>query len=335
MLIEAVATAASLIGGSLLWKQRVRRQVLERGMESHHHLCVVITGSSRGLGLAMAKEFLARGDSVVVSGRNAATLSAAREILLPLATASGQTVVSCVCDVSKAEDCETLARTASKELGKIDVWINNAGMTQHPKAPLASTPPTTIYEVLSTNLLGAIFGCRAAITAMGDQARGGTIFTMDGAGSRGNGTPNSLAYGASKAALPQLAKTLATETKGSMVRTSSHTVDALLSLHYSVVLTSWRVHVCVLQVRTHLASPGMVTTDLLMREAKPSALKIFNILAETPETVAGWLVPRMRAAHLSERPSGEYLKYLTPPSVVWRFATAPWRRDRLVKVPVS
>ena len=58
-------------------------------------------------------------------------------------------------------------------------------------------------------------------------------------------------------------------------------------------------------VCVHTASPGMVTTDLLMREATPGAKRIFNILAEHPETTAKWLVPRLRAIHLSERPSSK------------------------------
>ena len=145
---------------------------------------------------------------------------------------------------------------------------------------------------------------RAAISVMISQPSGGTVFNMDGSGSRGNPTPNSVAYGASKAALPQLAKSLARETRGT-------------------------------GVRVHLASPGMVTTYLLLRDASPSSLKVFNILADHPETTAAWLVPRMRAAHIDALPSGLYIRYLTTLSAMGRFATAPWRRDRLVKVPAS
>lgn len=75
----------------------------------------------------------------------------------------------------------------------------------------------------------------------------------------------------------------------------------------------------------------MVVTDLLLSSSTgKGALKIFNILAERPETTAAWLVPRMRGA--ISKPSGEYLKFLTPTGVAWRFATAPWRRNRLIHV---
>jgi chlorophyll(ide) b reductase len=87
-------------------------------------------------------------------------------------------------------------------------------------------------------------------------------------------------------------------------------------------------------VRVHTCSPGMVLTDLLMGSAAGAAdkraLHIFNILAERPETTAAWLVPRMRAA--TALPSGEYIRFLDGPGVVWRFATSPWRRNRLIQV---
>jgi chlorophyll(ide) b reductase len=262
---------------------------------------VVITGSSRGLGLAMAKEFVKCGDSVVVHSRYAKSAEEARAALQPLCTVNGQNVLALTGDVGNAADMDAIARSAKASLGRIDLWVNNAGATQHPKASLATTDPDDIQRVVSTNLIGSLFGCRAALGVMLEQ-RSGTIFNVDGSGSRGNATPKSAAYGASKAAVPQLGETLAREVRGSGI--SVHTV-----------------------------SPGMVMTDLLLTGTSPGALKIFNILAEHPETTAGWLVPRMRAA--TSATSGVYIKYLTPASVAWRFATSPWRHDRLVKVPAS
>lgn len=93
---------------------------------------------------------------------------------------------------------------------------------------------------------------------------GGRIFLMDGAGSRGTATANSATYGSTKAAMPQLLRSLAAEVKQS-------------------------------KVSVHLASPGMVATDLLLKGvSNPRAAKIVNILAEDPKVVAAWLAPRMR-----------------------------------------
>ena len=97
----------------------------------------------------------------------------------------------------------------------VDIWINNAALVQTPRARLVDTPPEQIEAVLGTNLRGALFGSRAAIALMQKQdGGGGAVFNVDGTGSRGNATTNSAAYGASKAAIPQLMATLARETAG-------------------------------------------------------------------------------------------------------------------------
>lgn len=93
---------------------------------------------------------------------------------------------------------------------------------------------------------------------------GGKVFLLDGAGSRGTATAQSATYGSTKAAMPQLLRSLAAEVRQS-------------------------------KVSVHLASPGMVATDLLLKGvSNPRAAKIVNILAEDAKVVAQWLVPRMR-----------------------------------------
>ena len=308
-LLEAVG-AATAIAGLALWRRSTG--ALRPDCDTGRALGVVVTGSTRGLGLALAKEFISCGDSVVVNGRSATAVEAAKLELQALCTKEGQRVHGLVADVTDAKDCEQLATSAQAALGRVDLWVNNAGASQHPKAPLVETPAAEIERVLSANLHSALFGCRAALAMMlaqpGDAAC--AIFNMDGAGSRGNATPNSVAYGASKAAIPQLGKSLAAETRGS-------------------------------RVSVHTASPGMVVTDLLLNSANAGsscvgpvdrrALRAINILADQPETTAAWLVPRMRGA--IGRPSGEYIRYLTAPTAAWRFLTARWRVNRLVEVP--
>ncbi|KAL1504629.1 hypothetical protein AB1Y20_008412 [Prymnesium parvum] len=286
--------AACLAAAGVAWAM-YRRTPVDTSIRS---LNVVVTGSTRGLGFALARHHLLRGDSVVLSSRTASAVESARAALTPVANFPGQKLVGHVCDVASPSGCDSLASEAKRALGGIDLWINNAGATQHPKAPLADTPVETIQSVVGTNLLGTIFGCRAALRVMLEQGHG-CVVNIDGRGSRGGASPQSAAYGASKAAIPQLTKSLAKELKGT-------------------------------GCFVHTASPGMVMTDLLLTEASPASLKIFNILAETPDTVAAWLVPRMRAA--TDQPSGMYLHYLTPFGVAWRFATAPWRTDQLIKV---
>ncbi len=62
-----------------------------------------------------------------------------------------------------AEEVEALARFAQEELGRVDIWVNNAGISQAHKATLQHTDAVELKRVLDTNLLGSIFGARAAL----------------------------------------------------------------------------------------------------------------------------------------------------------------------------
>jgi len=160
------------------------------------------------------------------------------------------------------------------------------------------TETNVLKSIVDTNLFGTLLGCKVALNAMIPQEKECHIFNMDGAGANGMVTENFAAYGATKAAIPQLTKTLTKETKHS-------------------------------KVGVHTLSPGMVITDLLMAGNKEKrALKIFNILAEQPETCAKWLVPRIRGVS----GKGKYIAFLDMPTVLWRFLTAWRRRSRFFKV---
>lgn len=292
---------------------------------------MVITGSSKGLGLALADKFLSLGDDVMITSRSQEACQAAAAALRE--KYPGRKVAYYACDVRSHVSVDALAAASVQELGRIDVWVNNAGVSQARKGPLHEAEGPVLEQVVSTNLMGAMFGCRAAIAVMRGQESGGKVtplfwrkyaemrrictvshdscslstacqvFNMDGRGATGGATVGGAAYGASKRALPQLTQTLAAECKGS-------------------------------GVSVHITSPGMVITDLLVREedrSNPSFVRIMNILAEQPATVADWMVPRMRGV----TGNGKYFKFLNAPGVIWRFANA-WRlRNRLLPMPAK
>lgn len=119
---------------------------------------------------------------------------------------------------------------------------------------------------------------------MRDQRRGGHIFNMDGAGADGNPTPRFAAYGATKRSLAQFTKSLQAELKQANIQ----------------------------NVVVHNISPGMVTTDLLMSGSDTRQAKFFiNVLAETPDTVAKYLVPRVRKIVEENKNSSTYPRFLT------------------------
>jgi len=258
-------------------------------------LCVLLTGSSRGLGKALARELLLGGDRVVVSSRSPEGVAAAVEELRA-ELGDGCEVHGVACDVSVGSHVERLAGEAARIMGRVDVWINNAGYSGSYQ-PLMQATPEQVAQVVSTNLLGVALCSRAAARLFTAQPGGGHLFNMDGAGADGLPTPNYAAYGATKAGIRQLSGSLRAELKGT-------------------------------EAKVHLLSPGMILTELLLEGSPREARAIpFNILCEHPETVAGFLVPRLRSV-VARGLGGTYVKYLTPASAMWRLLTAPARIGR-------
>eukprot|EP00511_Aplanochytrium_stocchinoi_P004502 CAMPEP_0204837186 /NCGR_PEP_ID=MMETSP1346-20131115/27282_1 /ASSEMBLY_ACC=CAM_ASM_000771 /TAXON_ID=215587 /ORGANISM="Aplanochytrium stocchinoi, Strain GSBS06" /LENGTH=273 /DNA_ID=CAMNT_0051972479 /DNA_START=100 /DNA_END=922 /DNA_ORIENTATION=- len=226
----------------------------------HSQLLVVVTGSTKGIGLSMCKEFLRKNDLVVVSSRNENHVKNAVENLKK--EHSGSQIVGKTADVTKEEEMLELCDFASAYFGKpVDVFICNAGITQQKKNPITQVSENEIEQIILTNLVGAINGYKAAAMNMqkNNKTSKGHIFLMEGAGSLGRATPNFASYGVSKAGYLQLLKSLKAEAKE-------------------------------IGVSVHTISPGMVITDLLLGSASGAfAYKIFNILAEMPETVSAYL----------------------------------------------
>eukprot|EP00873_Tetraselmis_striata_P015887 jgi/Tetstr1/436151/TSEL_024997.t1 len=141
-------------------------------------LKVVITGSSKGLGLALADKFLSLGDDVMITSRSQEACQAAAAALRE--KYPGRKVAYYACDVRSHVSVDALAAASVQELGRIDVWVNNAGVSQARKGPLHEAEGPVLEQVVSTNLMGAMFGCRAAIAVMRGQESGGKVFNMDG-----------------------------------------------------------------------------------------------------------------------------------------------------------
>lgn len=172
---------------------------------------VVITGSTRGFGYALAYALLSRGARVVISGREPATVDRVVAELSALGPVSGL-----ACDVSIAEQVYVLAQHALREFGRIDVWVNNAGITS-PPAGVLDLPPEEAERIFRVNCLGTLHGTQTALMVMRRQ-QGGTIVNLYGRGSDlRSATPSGL-YGASKAWITSFTRTMAAEYKDLPVR---------------------------------------------------------------------------------------------------------------------
>lgn len=289
-----------IIIGTMIGSNMVLEEVSRAGPRN-----VVITGSTRGLGKALAREFLLSGDRVVIASRSPEsvdmTIKELEENLkegMTTAVGSSRTklekskVVGISCDVCEPNDAQKLANFAVSELGSIDIWINNAG-TNKGFRPLLQFSDEDIQQIVSTNLVGSILCTREAMRIMSNQNKGGHIFNMDGAGSGGSSTPLTAVYGSTKCGLRQLQSSLLKECKKS-------------------------------KVGMHTASPGMVLTDLLLSGSTTQNKQMFNIICELPETVARTLVPRIRVV----KGNGKAINYLTPPRILLALVTAWLRRGR-------
>ncbi len=260
---------------------------------------IVITGSTRGIGFGLADAFLARGCQVMVSGRKQATVDQAVAELGKkhnTANVNGQ-----VCDVSDFAQVQALWDAAAARFGKVDIWINNAGLGNTP-TPFWNLPIEKMQQVVNTNILGAMYGCKVALTGMLAQGYG-SLYNMEGYGSSGSGRiVDGLAlYGTSKAALSFLDTSLIKEVKGKPI-----IVGRLM--------------------------PGMVTTDLLLiqRASDPAewerSKRVFNILADRVETVTPWLADKV----LANTKNGARISWISGTKIMFRFLTAPFIKRNVV-----
>ncbi|MDQ0755585.1 SDR family NAD(P)-dependent oxidoreductase [Arthrobacter sp. B3I4] len=191
-----------------------------------HGRVAVVTGSSRGLGYAMARLLGGQGATVVLASRTSGDVTAAVDRL----RAEGISAFGRRCDVSELADVESLRDEALRH-GALDIWVNNAGVSGV-YGPTAMTPVDDFTRVVRTNILGTFHGSRVALPVL--LARGsGDLVNVYGQGDQG---PVALqnAYASSKRWVRQFTETLRRETKGT-------------------------------GVRVHGFNPGLVTTDLLGR----------------------------------------------------------------------
>ncbi|MEP6740016.1 MAG: SDR family oxidoreductase [Caldimonas sp.] len=159
----------------------------------------LVTGGNSGIGLAVARGLVAEGARVVVSGRNAKTVAAAVAEL-------GDAALGVTADVSRLAEIDRLI-AATKEFagGHLDIVFPNAGIATF--GPLAATTEAQWDELMNANLKGVYFTVQRALALMGE---GGAI-VLNASVAAGKGNPTGSLYGASKAGVRSLGRTLAAE----------------------------------------------------------------------------------------------------------------------------
>ncbi|MCI3934101.1 SDR family oxidoreductase [Streptomyces sp. AN091965] len=160
---------------------------------------VVVTGGTRGVGAGIARGFLAAGAHVVICARKPPE----RPVEVPGATAEFRPA-----DLRDAEAAHALITGVAADHGRLDVLVNNAGGT--PFGLLAGTTAARQTKIVQLNLLAPLYASLAAHEVMSRQETGGAVI-MIGSVSGTRPSPGSGAYGAAKAGLANLARTMAVE----------------------------------------------------------------------------------------------------------------------------
>lgn len=169
----------------------------------------LITGGNRGLGLEIARAFVAAGASVMLCARDAQALEAVGRTL-STDLASGQILRWQAVDVTDAEQVAALVANTLQELGGLDVLVSNAGV-YGPFGPIEEVDLAEWKHAVEINLFGSVNAIRAVLPHFKAQ-RSGKIIQLSGGGAT-NPLPRISAYAASKAAIVRFAETIAEECK--------------------------------------------------------------------------------------------------------------------------
>ena len=270
---------------------------------------VVITGSTQGLGFGYAREFLARGLNVVVSGRDPQTVARAVEQLA--AEGAADRVSGCACDVADLAAVEALWTHAINRFGSVDIWLNNAGYART-GARFADTTPAEIESMVRANVIGSMNAAQVAIAGMQRQGHGKLYLTLGGGGASGRVVPGMSVYSTTKRAVKYFADCLVKERQEQ--RDSNILVGTI--------------------------SPGINLTEGMLRELnqlpaadRRRALKQLNFLGEHVETTTPWIVERI----LGDSKQGNDITWSTTVRLLKRALGALFgaRRDITSRYPIE
>lgn len=254
---------------------------------------ILITGSSRGIGYAIAEACAKEGAKVIISSRNTKAVEEALQKLL----AYGYEASGLSADVCKNDDLLALKEFAIGKYGRIDVFISNAGQSGG-YLRLHDMTAEEINDVVNTNLTGTLLAAKIIIPYFIEQ-KGGILINLAGRGSNGEVTPFMTSYAATKAAVSSLTRCLAKEYK------------------------DFPIHI-------HALNPGMVDTDLIRQSRTTPDLEqdlknlplVMNAFGGPAEKV-GTFVVRMLKGN-ADRKTGKIYSVLTGIKLIRGIGLMSW-----------
>ena len=259
---------------------------------------VVLTGSARGFGLELAKEFRKYNFNVVISDILDNELINAVNILKTIS--SNGNILTVKCDVTKEEDLINLKDETVNNFGSIDIWINNAGVNQK-MIPIWEVGTRDINRLIDIDLKGAIVGSKIAINQMIKQEFG-QIYGIEGYGSDDAMMTGLSIYGTSKRGLTYFLESLAKEVSEKNFN-----------------------------IQIGLLAPGIMITDFLNHsmgtdgfELPDKVKHVYNILGDKPDVIAKFMVQKI----VNNNKNGVRFTWLTGRKAMWRFMTSGSRKNR-------
>ena len=178
----------------------------------------LVTGSTRGIGRAIAERFAAEGARVVVNGRDAAAASSVAATLDGAIGIGG--------DVADLASVQAMCRRAGQELGPVDILVNNAGISS--RRAITRMSDDDWFESLAVNLTGSMYTIRELVPGMKAQGWGRIVNVTSGAATHGNA--GFAAYAAAKGGVVGLALTLAVELERFGIRVNALAPAALTDM---------------------------------------------------------------------------------------------------------
>jgi short-subunit dehydrogenase len=220
-----------MVGAGTLAAMMVRRRFRPRSL---HGQVVLITGASRGLGLALAEAFGQRGAKLAIVARDPWELDRARALLTQRGAARDADVMVIPADLRNREEAEQAVARATERFGRIDVLVNNAGVIT--VGPVENQTAQDFHDVMEANFFTGVH-CALAVAPQMLARRSGTIVNIASVGGK-VAVPHMLPYTASKFAVVGFSEGLHAELRAKgvhvltvcpgLMRTGSH-----VSAHFS------------------------------------------------------------------------------------------------------
>jgi len=258
---------------------------------------IVITGSTRGIGFALACAFLKQDCQVVISGRS--DESVRNSVAKLEAEYPKEKIAGFACDVTQYGEITKLWMLSKIKFGNIDIWINNAGISNQ-QAYSWEIPVAEIRSVIETNVLGVVNGTKVAVQGFLDQGFG-AVYNVEGLGANGktNNVKGLSIYGTSKAGLHYFNQCLFKE------------ID-----HPGIIAGALQ--------------PGMVLTDLVtgQYDEKPEEWEkvkgILRIISSPIDEVAVWMTNKI----LTNHKNGAYFHYGGTLRILKRMILSPFHKKQ-------